>query len=71
LGTFAGLRTDEFSRVISRDSTPVAGLYAVGNDQSNVFGGSYPGAGATLSPGMTFAYIAAKRIAADAERDPE
>ena len=27
---------------------PIPGLFAVGNDAASIFGGSYPGAGATL-----------------------
>ena len=64
IGTFAGLRTDASARVLAEDGTPVPGLYAVGNDQASVFGGSYPGAGATLGPGMTFGYIAGRHLAA-------
>lgn len=63
IGTFAGLRTDVNANVLDRDGMPIAGLYAVGNDQANVFAGTYPGAGSTLGPGMTFAYIAGRHAA--------
>lgn len=63
IGTFAGVRTDRFARVVRGDGTPVPGLYAVGNDQLNVFGGAYPGAGATLGPGLTFGYVAGRHAA--------
>lgn len=63
IGTFAGLRTDRFARVVDAKAQPVDGLYAVGNDQLNVFGGAYPGAGATLGPGLTFGYVAGRHIA--------
>lgn len=66
IGTYKGLKTDENSRVIGQDGQRVPGLYAVGNDQSNVFGGSYPGAGATIGPAVVFGWIAARQIAADA-----
>lgn len=59
IGTFAGLRTDSRARVLGRDGEAIPGLYAAGNDQASVFGGGYPGGGATLGPAMTFAYIAA------------
>lgn len=59
LGTFAGLRTDEFARVLNKTGEPVGGLYAVGNDMSSMMGGRYPAGGITLGPGMTFGYIAA------------
>lgn len=63
IGTFAGLRTDKFARVLDTEGRPIKSLYAVGNDQASVFGGTYPGAGATLGPAMTFAYIAARHLA--------
>jgi succinate dehydrogenase/fumarate reductase flavoprotein subunit len=63
IGTFAGLRTDADARVVDTHGTPVPGLYAVGNDQASVFAGAYPGAGATLGPGVTFGYIAGQHLA--------
>lgn len=63
IGTYKGLKTDENSRVIGQDDQPIDGLYAAGNDQSSVFGGSYPGAGATIGPAVTFGWIAARDIA--------
>lgn len=59
LGTFAGLKTDEYARVLDVEDRPIAGLYAVGNDMASVMGGRYPAGGITLGPGMTFGYIAA------------
>jgi succinate dehydrogenase/fumarate reductase flavoprotein subunit len=63
IGTFAGLKTDRHARVLNDGGAPVGGLYAVGNDQANVFAGAYPGAGATIGPAMTFAYIAGRHLA--------
>ncbi|MSO65542.1 MAG: FAD-dependent oxidoreductase [Alphaproteobacteria bacterium] len=63
LGTFAGLRTDATARVLDQSGTPIRGLFAVGNDQASVFGGAYPGGGATIGPGLTFAYIAGRTLA--------
>lgn len=63
LGTFDGLRTSVQGEVLRRDGTPVAGLYAVGNDRASVMGGNYPGAGITHGPNMTFGYVTANHIA--------
>jgi succinate dehydrogenase/fumarate reductase flavoprotein subunit len=59
LGTFAGLRTDAFARVLRPDGRPVEGLYAAGNDMASIMAGRYPSGGITLGPAMTFGYIAA------------
>lgn len=66
LGTSGGLRTDEHARVLRTDDTVVPGLYAVGNTSAPVMGRSYAGAGATIGPAMTFGYVAAKHVAAQA-----
>ncbi|KAH1768339.1 hypothetical protein KXX62_004257 [Aspergillus fumigatus] len=65
LGTKGGLLTDEHARVIREDGTPVQGLYAAGNTTASVMGRTYPGAGATLGPAMTFAFIAIDHIASE------
>jgi succinate dehydrogenase/fumarate reductase flavoprotein subunit len=62
IGTYAGLATDENSRVLAVNGAPIPGLYAVGNDQASVFGGAYPGAGSTIGPGMVFGYLAGKHL---------
>ena len=59
LGTSLGLRTNSDAQVCDAGGSPIAGLYAVGNDMQSVMGGEYPGAGAMLGPGMTFGYLAA------------
>jgi succinate dehydrogenase/fumarate reductase flavoprotein subunit len=66
LGTSGGLRTDEFARVLRADDTVIPGLYAVGNTAAPVMGRSYAGAGATIGPAMTFGFVAAKHVAAQA-----
>lgn len=63
LGTKGGLRCDERARVLDGAGNPIAGLYAAGNQSGTPFGDVYPGAGATIGPAMTFAYIAANDIA--------
>jgi hypothetical protein len=63
LGTFAGIATNANAQVVSRDGATVEGLYAVGNDALSVMGGTYPGAGITIGPAMTFGWIAARHMA--------
>jgi len=63
LGTFAGIATDAHARVVDGQGRPIPGLYAVGNDAASVMGGTYPGAGITIGPAMTFGYIAGRHIA--------
>lgn len=64
LGTCGGLRADAAARVLREDGTVIDGLYAIGNTAANVFGASYPGAGATIGQGLVFGYIAAHDAAA-------
>ena len=59
IGTNGGIVTDGRGRALRIDGKPLAGLYAVGNCAASVMGYSYPGAGATLGPAMTFGYLAA------------
>ncbi len=63
LGTFAGLSTDERSRVLDQTQAPIRGLYAVGNDAASMMGGCYPSGGITLGPAMTFGYLAGIALA--------
>lgn len=62
IGTKGGLVTDRDARVLREDGQPVEGLYCVGNNNASVMGPSYPGAGSTLGPAMTFAYRAIAHI---------
>ncbi|HQQ69332.1 MAG TPA: FAD-dependent oxidoreductase [Alicycliphilus sp.] len=64
LGTYHGLHTNAATQVLDHGGTVIEGLYAVGNDATSIFGGSYPGAGATLGPAMTFGFICARHIVA-------
>lgn len=59
IGTNGGLVTDGAGRVLHEDGKAIPGLYAVGNVAASVMGYSYPGAGATLGPAMTFGWLAA------------
>jgi 3-oxosteroid 1-dehydrogenase len=64
LGTNGGVQTDAAARVLREDGSAIEGLYASGNAAASVMGRSYAGAGATIAPAMTFAYVAANDIAA-------
>lgn len=63
LGTFAGLKTNEYAQVLNGDGKPIGGLYSAGNDAASIMGGNYPGGGITLGPALTFGYIAARHMA--------
>ena len=67
IGTKGGLLTNQHGQVVREDGQPIAGLYAIGNCSASVMGTSYPGAGGTLGPAMTFGYIAANHIARHAQ----
>jgi 3-oxosteroid 1-dehydrogenase len=62
LGTKGGLRTDAGARVLGASGAPIPGLYAIGNCAASVMGRSYPGAGGTMGPAMTFGYIVARDL---------
>jgi succinate dehydrogenase/fumarate reductase flavoprotein subunit len=68
LGTAIGLKTDRDARILSKDGTVIAGLYACGNDMGSIMNGNYPGPGITLGPALTFGYIAGRHLAQ--ERGP-
>ena len=52
--------TDARARVLDGAGKPIAGLYAIGNNAASAMGESYPGAGVTIGPALTFGYIAAR-----------
>ncbi|WP_324261046.1 FAD-dependent oxidoreductase [Altererythrobacter sp. H2] len=62
IGTNGGLKTDARARVLDGKGQPVAGLYAIGNSAASAMGESYPGAGVTIGPALTFGYIAANDL---------
>lgn len=63
-GTSGGVGTDGRGRVVDVDGTPIPGLYAAGNVADSPYASGYPGAGATLGPLMTLAYLAARDVVA-------
>ncbi|RWG06147.1 MAG: FAD-dependent oxidoreductase [Mesorhizobium sp.] len=62
LGTATGLATDPEGRVLNDSGTPIAGLYACGNDMTSLMRGLYPGAGITIGPALVFAYRVVKSL---------
>jgi len=64
LGTKGGLRTDTHARVLRRDGSPIAGLYAAGNTMAAVSGTTYPGGGNPIGASMLFSHLAALDMAA-------
>jgi len=62
-GTFAGLQTDGFARVLDVNKNPIQGLYAAGTDMASVMGGNYPAGGINLGPALTFGFDAGRHAA--------
>ena len=60
IGTKGGVDVNGYAQALDEDGKPMAGLYAIGNTASSVMGRTYPGAGSTIGPAMTFGYVAAK-----------
>ncbi|KAH8651206.1 3-ketosteroid dehydrogenase [Xylariales sp. PMI_506] len=71
LGTKGGILTDDRARALRETKgggyEVIKGLYAVGNSSASVMGRTYAGAGSTLGPALTFAYIAASDCAKETE----
>ena len=63
LGTFEGLDTTVEGQVLDAAGDPIAGLFAVGNDRASIMGGTYPGAGITLGPALTFGFVTGRHLA--------
>jgi len=70
LGTAIGIKVDAHARVLRQDGSPIAGLYACGNDMGSIMNGNYPGPGITLGPALTFGYIAGRHMAEGATVAP-
>lgn len=70
VATFAGLPTNGRAQVLREDGRPIEGLFAAGAAAASVFGGSYPGPGASLGPGVTFGYVAGRELAEATATEP-
>ena len=62
IGTNGGLTTNATAQVTRPDGSAIPGLYAIGNAAASAMGESYPGAGVTIGPALTFGYIAAREL---------
>ncbi|WP_417234252.1 FAD-dependent oxidoreductase [Arthrobacter sp.] len=62
-GTCGGVATNGRGQVLDVDGEPIAGLFAAGNTTESPYAAGYPGAGATLGPLMTMAYLAGRTLA--------
>lgn len=61
-GTNGGLRTNGNAQVLNVWGNLIPGLYATGNTMASCMGAGYAGGGATVGPGMVFAYLAVQHI---------
>jgi 3-oxosteroid 1-dehydrogenase len=71
LGTKGGLKTDASARVLKESGEIIPGLYAIGNCSASVMGRTYPGAGGTMGPAMTFGYIIARDLISASQQEPQ
>jgi len=60
VGTYGGLVTDEYARVLNDAGQVIPGLYATGNSTASVTGKTYPGAGASIAASFIFGWVAAR-----------
>jgi succinate dehydrogenase/fumarate reductase flavoprotein subunit len=65
IGAANGLVTSDDAQVLGLVERPIGRLYAVGNEMQSCMGGTYPGPGITLGPGITFAYRAVRHALAN------
>lgn len=62
-GTLCGLKTNGQAQALDANDKPIQGLYACGLDMHSPFSGTFPGAGCSLGPAMTFGFTAARHMA--------
>lgn len=63
IGTTMGLDVNAHGQVRDTNGRVIEGLYACGNDINSIMSGSYPGAGITLGPALTFGYVVGRHAA--------
>jgi succinate dehydrogenase/fumarate reductase flavoprotein subunit len=63
IGTKGGIVTTPAGQAVDPFDEPIPGLYAAGNTTAHPMGPGYCGAGSTLGPGATMAYLAGARCA--------
>jgi succinate dehydrogenase/fumarate reductase flavoprotein subunit len=63
IGTTMGLDVNANGQVRDTRGQIIEGLYACGNDINSIMSGSYPGAGITLGPALTFGYVIGRHAA--------
>ncbi len=68
IGTAKGLMADPNAQLIRADGSSIQGLYACGNDLNSIMGGTYPGPGITIGPGIVFGYLAANHATQRAQQ---
>ena len=68
IGTRGGPRVTPQAQVLSGGGGIVPGLYAAGNAMASFTGMSYPGAGGTIGPAVTFGHIAGRSAATATNR---
>ena len=64
VGTYGGVVTDEYARVLREDGSVIEGLYATGVSTASVMGTSYPGAGSSVGPSFVWVMSPQKRLRA-------
>jgi len=68
VSTYGGLVTDVNGQVLREDGSVIGGLYASGTTTAGVMGARSPGAGASIGPAFTFAWLAARHAAGAGNR---
>ena len=68
IGTRGGPRVNGHAEVRATSGGIIPGLYAAGNAMASFTGMSYPGAGGTIGPALTFGYIAGRSAAKRSNR---